>query len=439
MKKKAIIILSDQEDSFQVNDSEMDVLTIPTIIEEKKTKCLNHNINRLLMINFLPSEQVIDFLNLSIAVYSADQLISRESYGYLGWNRLIKIYLPVLDLHSWQRIQVDLEEMLSFLSGDKWFIDFRERKPYNLMSKKPRIQVDQVALFSGGLDSYAGAINFLSDKKKVAFVGHHKSGPNELSHQKALIQSLGKSFSASNIEPFFFHVQPEKDIDKGYTGETSQRARSILFIALGLAVANSFGQQIKLAVPENGLISLNIPLTKSRIGSLSTRTTHPYFFHLLNKCLEGVGISNKVLNPYNFFTKGEILENCGNQSLLSETAKNTVSCSKPGHYIRWFKGKNVHCGHCVPCIIRRAAMNKVGLDSGKEYEFDVKKAPPSMGSSRGFDYNAFKSSLERIKGKEIRLIDIAQSGPLPGDVDELNNLKQVYLRGMNEVKTIIHG
>ena len=42
----------------------------------------------------------------------------------------------------------------------------------------------------------------------------------------------------------------------------------------------------EIIVPENGYISLNIPLTYSRIGSSSTRTTHPYYFELLNQLLK---------------------------------------------------------------------------------------------------------------------------------------------------------
>lgn len=34
----------------------------------------------------------------------------------------------------------------------------------------------------------------------------------------------------------------------------------------------------ELLVPENGLIALNVPLDETRVGSFSTRTTHPLSF-----------------------------------------------------------------------------------------------------------------------------------------------------------------
>lgn len=433
MRKKAIVLLESSKDSFEVDEKEFNVLYINSVTEKKKSNFLKHNVIRLLLNDYSPSEQMLDFLNLAVAVYSADQLISRSENGYLGWNRMIEIHLPVLDAELWQTQKEHIEEMLCFLSGDKWIIHFRKRSSFNLPIKKIANTLDQVSLFSGGLDSYIGAIDMLAENLKVAFVGHHKSGGSELPYQKELLEGLKKAYSDDQVSQFLFLVQPEKVIKNGFSGESSQRARSILFISLGLAVANSHGDNVDLMVPENGLISLNIPLTKSRIGSLSTRTTHPYFFSLLNKCLKNLKIGNQVTNPYKFLTKGEMLQGCKNQTLIKSKAIDTVSCSKPGHYKRWNKGKNVHCGHCTPCIIRRASMVKANIDNGNNYEFDILKHPPQMGTPQGIDCNAFKAALQRIKRKGVSLLDIAVSGPLLGNREELEKLKMVYLRGMDEV------
>lgn len=439
MKQKAIIVRENAADTFSIERKDLDVLYINSVTEKKKPEFLKHNIARLLLENYSPSEQTLDFLNLAIAIYSADQLISRDENGYLGWNRMIEVYHTVKDIKLWREQKIILEEMLGFLSGDKWVLHFRSRAAFDLTTKENKHDIDQVSLFSGGLDSYIGAIDMLSDKMNIALVGHHKSGGTELPYQNRLIERLEKIYSDNQLSQFLFHVQPEKIVKEGFPGESSQRARSILFIALGLAVANSYGKNINLAVPENGLISLNVPLTKSRIGSLSTRTTHPYFFSLLNECLSNLGIQNQVFNPYKYSTKGEMLQNCKYQELIKETAKDTISCSKPGHYKRWHKGKNIHCGHCTPCIIRRASMKTVKIDEGQYYEFDIIKKPPKMGSPQGIDCNAFKSAIERIRKKPVSILDIAVSGPLPGDDQELEKLKMVYINGMNEVKDLFQG
>ena len=51
------------------------------------------------------------------------------------------------------------------------------------------------------------------------------------------------------------------------------------FAATGLAPPFS------LAVPENGLIALNVPLDPLRLGALSTRTTHPFYIARWNELL----------------------------------------------------------------------------------------------------------------------------------------------------------
>lgn len=57
--------------------------------------------------------------------------------------------------------------------------------------------------------------------------------------------------------------------------ENSTRGRSFLFFALGVFAGTGLGKAFTLRVPENGLIALNVPLDPLRLGSNSTRTTHP--------------------------------------------------------------------------------------------------------------------------------------------------------------------
>jgi len=44
-------------------------------------------------------------------------------------------------------------------------------------------------------------------------------------------------------------------------------------VAATLAQNNGKNRQVRLNIPENGLIAINPPLTNRRIGALSTRTT----------------------------------------------------------------------------------------------------------------------------------------------------------------------
>src|SRR5712664_2091842 len=94
---------------------------------------------------------------------------------------------------------------------------------------------------------------------------------------------------------------------KGVDAEKTTRGRSFLFLALGVLVGTGFAGPFTLRLPENGLIALNVPLDRLRLGSLSTRTTHPFYLARWNELLKLLGISGRLENPYWNKTKGEMV------------------------------------------------------------------------------------------------------------------------------------
>ena len=90
------------------------------------------------------------------------------------------------------------------------------------------------------------------------------------------------SLPCGQLSSFWFYVLPPL-IDPEHVGESTMRSRSILFLALGTLVGSALGLGTGLVVPENGLISLNVPLTFGRGGSHSTRTTHPHTIALYRR------------------------------------------------------------------------------------------------------------------------------------------------------------
>ena len=105
---------------------------------------------------------------------------------------------------------------------------------------------------------------------------------------------MKETFKKKELPHFPFYVQSFQD-ENIEEMESSQRARSIIFIALGLLIANSYNQECKLIIPENGFISLNVPLTKTRLGTFSTKTTHPKYIYILNSILDEIGIGNETI------------------------------------------------------------------------------------------------------------------------------------------------
>ena len=340
-----------------------------------------------LSVDFLPmydyakdtSSTRFDFFLISCIVYGIDNLLNRELFSLDGWAREIEVVFPVKNLSSWQGNETYLSNTLKFLTGDFWSISFEQLKTKKIFIEKDKRwsrnipvyqkhKIKNISLFSGGLDSLIGAINTLADLQsddKVILASHFDSnsvGPN--SDQRALIDILSKHFPKKAYWIQTTVTLSRHDINNNpLILEGSYRSRSLLFISIGLYF---FSQNVKtntLLIPENGTISLNFPLTPSRSSSLSTRTTHPYFLSSLQEFIDKTIGKINLSNPYSFQTKGEMVSNCVDQKALQISYTESVSCGKRGRKSYWaIRSGTDHCGVCMPCIYRRAALHKNGLD-----------------------------------------------------------------------------
>ena len=221
--------------------------------------------------------------------------------------------LPVRQLDLWSAVSTDFTGAVSFLSGDNWQLEISDSAEAVSPPTEVAPAVDAVCLFSGGLDSFTGALNLLAEGKTVCLVGHYGPGQTHQA-QQGLCQALARRYPDQVVARWFF-LQPAaaaagqaRPLPAGR--ESSQRSRSLLFIAAGLTVAAGYEPEVPLYIPENGLIGINVPLTGARKGSFSTRTTHPYFMDKLSSCVRGLGIANPIVNPFRLMTKGEILAAC---------------------------------------------------------------------------------------------------------------------------------
>jgi Queuosine biosynthesis protein QueC len=183
----------------------------------------------------------------------------------------------------------------------------------------------------------------------------------------------------------------------------------------------------RTVLPENGFISLNAPLTTRRIGSLSTRTTHPYFLGLIQEIFNEVGIECDIINPYQFQTKGEMLCSCRDQNILQLVFQNTVSCS------HW-KRKNKQCGRCVPCIIRRSALKKADFNEQQDtYIYDSLKKV-LLETDKRDDLRALSIAIDQLTTRPIGSW-ILNSGPLPHA--DYNQYQHVFVNGLKEVEVYL--
>lgn len=370
-----------------------------------------------------------DLLGLAAAAYCADRITPRPA----SWTRQIRLEFPVADRTAWDAVGGHLTEALSFLSGDDWQLEAIPASGSGLPpSGDPAASVDAVCLFSGGLDSFAGALDLLADGKRVCLVGHYEGGQAP-KIQVHLARRLAQRFGEDRVATRRIFLRPApSNADQlrplPETKESSTRSRSLLFLAAGLAAAAGYGPDVPLYIPENGFIGINVPLTAARSGSFSTRTTHPYFMATLTSCVAGLGITNPIINPFRLMTKGEIVAASHDLDTLRALARGTLSCAHP-EASRYAQRDQGNCGYCFPCLIRRGSLHHVGLDEPDDYAFDALSEDAELVNERGSDLRALIRSLSHAP----QTIDVLRNGPVPDG--ELAEFAEVYRRGRQEILT----
>lgn len=316
----------------------------------------------------------LDFLVICACVYAVDKIVPRKEAADL-WTRTLEVSIPVRNRETWVAASDALAEAISFLTGDSWSFEFTDA-PRNFSQRRSNRRVHApgfpkspvVSLLSGGLDSFISAINLLHEhpEAKLLFVSHydgHVSGP--ATDQNNLRQLMSSKYG-QRIRHLQVRVgaRAEESDDGKYEFETSFRSRSLIFLGLAVYAALKVGEAVPILIPENGPISVNMPLNPSRRGACSTRTVHPFFISSINRVLSMAGIPHVVQNPYYFKTKGEMVKECVGQEALKLGIPSTNSCGKAGRKQHWANKTARACGVCVPCLLRRAALNAAGLDNG---------------------------------------------------------------------------
>lgn len=331
-----------------------------------------------------------DLVEIAAYVYAADQAVRRsgqdtDTFG-ARWRQSLHFHVPVRCLDFWQRTDVvsALAEVLSFL-GDHFFAFnfYRASNPVEFQQyldlQAPdvsSIQYNQVAMFSGGLDSLAGAIDeIVQERNQVAFVTHIPTTKNI-----GIIRRLRKDLDGLAGPSLPLHVGVEVNKSKSLGKEYTQRTRSFLFASLGAAVAQMLGLH-SLRFYENGVISLNLPVCAQVVGGRATRTTHPRVLAGFSRLFSLVSESNfEVTNPYLWHTKADVVRriiNAGQGALIARS----VSCAHT-----WERTiEHNHCGLCSQCLDRRLAMLTAGaydLDPPENYKFNIFTQTPSKDADR---------------------------------------------------------
>ena len=304
-----------------------------------------------------PSQRAWDLLSIALSVVTADTAaLTKKSPD--GWTRQIDMAIAVWDVEFWESQQQLVEQLLRFLTSDLWTIRFTKSRLFYQPEKQRVVPTnDCVSLLSGGLDSLVGGIDLVASGKNPLVVSQVAQGDKD--RQVEFASELGTGL---------FHLQMTHNATVPGETEESQRSRSVAFLAYGILAATTLqkyqdGETVTLFVCENGFISINPPLTDMRIGSYSTRTTHPHYIGLFQRLLNNCGIRVELENPYQFKTKGRMMRECADQDYLKRSAARATSCGRYGRHYQ-------HCGRCIPCLIRRAAFFEWNEADATSYRYD---------------------------------------------------------------------
>lgn len=371
-----------------------------------------------------------DFLSLSMAVTAADTFVNRNDAAD-GWARDIGLTVALSDPTRWTPVVPDLTKALNFLSGDVWEINIvagGEKPP--VFNRRNRWVIDPApcdcaCLFSGGLDSAIGVLDLVKQGRNPILVSHAYN--NDALRQEEILPKLG-----ANLVRFGAQANPRRRLEASH--DVQMRTRSFNFLAMGVLMASSLAVPAKnrrtLFIPENGLIALNPPLTPRRIGALSTRTTHPYYLHMMQSVLDRVGLHVDIENPYASKSKGEMMKACLDQVRLSAIVDRTVSCGK-------WKRKRTQCGRCVPCLIRRAAYHGSGMKDNTDYQPEGRDLEDFL--EHGNDSDDLMAML--IAVRRLPKTDVAkwvsQTGPMPLAAADRDSRVDAVRRGMIEVENYL--
>jgi hypothetical protein len=406
------------------------------------THGIGDTLDGLAKLGITPSVIGVDLLLISSAVYAADKRISRATEAQDSWTREIDLHIPVAEPKVWARVASALQDMLQFLTGDRWRLFFRQSpKKYRSLAPEavsPAAKITSCCLFSGGLDSFIGAIDLFHQGESPLLVSHGWVA-SDSKHQQLCLDAITANFTSVSIRHLRSRVGFPEHLVRDSEAERTERSRSFLFFSLAALAVSGLPSPTRIYIPENALISLNIPLDPLRLGAFSTRTTHPYYLARFNEMLTSVGISSQLDNPYRHMTKGEMVSNCKDKALLERSHTLTMSCSSASK-ARWKGLPPSHCGHCVPCIIRKAALAKMSIPDATVYVTDIHARPLNSMKAEGGDIRSFQFAIHRLKNDPNRArVLIHQSGPLADYQKDIEEFAQVYLRGLQEVERLLTG
>ncbi len=372
-----------------------------------------------------------DWVDLALACYLADRLATRKPVrlGQSGehWSRTLNVTLPVRRLYRWtDEIQGSLSRLLSFLSDDSWKFHFVQGESGMRAAESQRFLFSlehgsptRVALFCGGLDSFAGAAQTLCDFADYNYI--FVSGVTNTRQQGAQRGQLNRLRLKTSAHichvaiPYGLHWAGLRAERKE---ESSQRTRGFLFLTLG-AVSAIAARTKEIYLYEDGVGAINLPYHGTQVGTYNSRATHPSTLLRMEDFIKALtGEEFGIVNPFLFFTKAEMCRHVAVQE-LGELMPLTFSCD--GFPVR---AKNRgQCGPCTSCLLWRQAIELAGWSRYDQNGYLNDLVSPTFAGSDNqlHDLRAMNWQAHRIREA------VSRANPWEALVSEFIELKKVEL------------
>ena len=322
-------------------------------------------------------DRLLDLLEIAAYVYCADRMVrrgNRNDVEYHSWSRALRFVVRVRDFDFWARRDVSesLSRALEFMTGDRSFRFLFERghaTPPTGLFDEEQFQFDyssnpSVLLFSGGLDSLAGAIQSLEETDAPVCLVSHQSQPGTIRTQNRLVDGL-KARYPERISHYSFlcNLRGLRAV------EETQRTRAFLYSSVAFSIAHRFGQN-GFDFYENGVTSINFPRREDLSNARASRTTHPQtIYHLQEFYSLVIGEPFEIRLPFLWMTKADVVRKLVTGP-LPQLLSSSVSCSKTFQNL----GDATQCGGCSQCIDRRIAAYAAKADDWDDagiYAHDV--------------------------------------------------------------------
>ncbi len=336
--------------------------------------------NSLWYRNNIP-RQVADIVDIALAVHIADRL----SIPHRNLPCRIHIDLSVREPDLFIQFTEELKKILFWYTGNHWSFKFRPRTKGGRLSERrskmfvPTNRVTEVALWSGGLDSFAGLWTRLNKQTAEKYILLGAGGSNFIGHIQRKTAHLVQRARSTEIDlvqiPFLTKYNRRLRNQKIKRSQRNQRSRGFVFLLLGAACAYLEGQDT-LFVYENGVGALNLPYRESEVGLDHTRAVNPLSLYKMSNFVSHILDSPFYFkNPFLFWTKAQMCASLIHPKAI-EIANNTVSCDS----LHRKPKQPTQCGKCSSCLLRRQSLAAADIvDRTRYYRKTLDQPSDSIG------------------------------------------------------------